>query len=68
MKKIGAVTVLYKSSSVIDAFFNCLRSQNHEDYELIVYIIDNNSPDDSLLLSKKCAENFPFKIEFIENN
>jgi len=67
MKKIGAVTVLYKSSSVIDAFFNCLRSQNHEDYELIVYIIDNNSPDDSLLLSKKCAENFPFKIEFIEN-
>lgn len=40
MNKIGFVTVLYNSESVLDGFFKSLSNQKNQDY--IVYMIDNS--------------------------
>lgn len=53
MAKIGIVTVLYNSSSVLEDFFKTLSQQTLKDF--VLYIIDNKSPDDSLSKSKELA-------------
>ena len=46
MEKIGVVTVLFNSANVIKPFLECVISQQHTKFNL--YIIDNNSQDNSL--------------------
>lgn len=65
-EKIGIVTVLYKSDTVLEDFFYTLNQQSYDN--LILYIIDNNSPDKSLELCKTLAENVFFGTKFIENS
>lgn len=45
MSKLGIVTVLYKSESVLEEFFLSVGIQNFKDYTL--YIIDNSPTDES---------------------
>lgn len=63
--KIGIVTVLYNSESVIEDFFKSLDIQTFKDF--ILYVIDNNSPDFSLKKSKDFSQTVSFKTNFIEN-
>jgi GT2 family glycosyltransferase len=65
-EKIGIVTVLYNSGTVLDDFFNTLNTQIYDNF--ILYIIDNKSPDNSLLKSKELAQQVWFETKFIENN
>jgi len=65
-EKIGIVTVLYKSETVLDDFFKTLNEQDYKNF--ILYIIDNKSPDNSLYKSKELASHVWFKTKFIENN
>jgi GT2 family glycosyltransferase len=55
MTKLGIVTVLYNSESVIDDFFQSIDNQSYKD--IILYLVDNspnNTMDDKLvLLSRK---------------
>ena len=48
--KIGIVTVLYNSEKVLQDFFISLNTQTYKNF--ILYVIDNNSPDNSLV----CAQ------------
>ncbi len=52
--KIGIVTVLYNCESVLEGFFESLNSQKYKNLKL--YIIDNNSSDGGLELSRRLAE------------
>ena len=56
MNKIGIVTVLYNSESVLDDFFRTLNEQTYRDFSL--YVVDNCSTDAgverALELSKHC--------------
>lgn len=56
--KIGIVTVTFNSSSVLDDFFTSIEQQDYSDFNL--YIIDNNSLDDTL--SKVEGWNFKSKV------
>ena len=40
-KKIGIVTVLYNSESVLDDFFRTLNEQTYRNF--VLYLVDNNS-------------------------
>ena len=68
MAKIGIVTVLYKSSSVLEDYFLSLSEQTYKDF--ILYIVDNKSPDDSLEKSKILSAEYvdSFKSIIIEND
>lgn len=44
--KVGVVTVTFNSSKVISEFLESLRAQTYDNY--ILYIVDNNSSDDTL--------------------
>ncbi len=50
-EKIGIVTVLYNSESVLSEFFETLNRQTYKNF--VLYVVDNLSPDGSLDLSKK---------------
>lgn len=63
-KKIGIVTVMYKSAGVLEGFFKSLRDSEYRN--LVVYIIDNKSPDDSLKIAKELAPNYDFQTVIIE--
>jgi len=65
-EKIGIVTVLYKSETVLEDFFRTLNEQSYKNF--ILYIIDNKSPDNSLNKSKELARHTWFETKFIENN
>jgi len=65
-KKIGIVTVLYKSETVLEDFFRTLNEQSYRNFTL--YVVDNKSPDNSLDKSKEFAKSAWFKTKFIENN
>lgn len=65
-RKIGIVTVLYNSESVLDEFFETLSTQTYEDF--ILYLVDNLSPDGSLELSKKLSYCYDFATVIIEND
>lgn len=68
MAKIGIVTVLYNSASVLEDYFKTISEQTYKDF--ILYVIDNKSPDDSLSLSYKYAEQYKdkYKTVIIEND
>lgn len=57
-KKIGIVTVLYKSAPVLPDFYKSLNNQTYQDFTL--YVIDNNSPDNSLQVAKELSEKAGF--------
>jgi len=65
-EKIGIVTVLYKSETVLEDFFRTLNEQSYKNF--ILYIIDNKSPDNSLNKSKELAKHMWFETKFIEND
>ena len=65
-RKIGIVTVLYNSETVLTEFFETLAKQTYENF--ILYVVDNLSPDRSLEVSKKLAEYHQFKTVIIEND
>ena len=58
--KIGVVTVTYNSSLVLEDFFSSIENQDFLDFHL--YIIDNNSKDNTL--SKINKWNFSTKTIF----
>lgn len=68
MAKIGIVTVLYNSASVLEDYFKTLSEQTYKDF--VLYVIDNKSPDISLALSYKYAEQYKdfYKTVIIEND
>lgn len=64
-KTVGIVTVLYNSRKMLHDFFQSLNGQSYKDF--ILYVIDNNSTDDSLSLSRELSFNVSFKVIIIEN-
>lgn len=56
---IGIVTVLYNSSKVLVDFFQSLEEQTYRDF--VLYVVDNNSPDDSLLIANQLSKEVSFK-------
>lgn len=64
--KIGIVTVLYNSETVLEEFFKTLNNQTYKNFTL--YVIDNQSPDGSLALSKKLASEYDFETVIIAND
>ncbi|WP_175620847.1 glycosyltransferase family 2 protein [Chryseobacterium schmidteae] len=64
-RKIGIVTVLYNSESVLEEFFETLNKQTYKNF--ILYVIDNLSPDNSLFLSEKLAAEYKFETVIIKN-
>ena len=48
MDKIGLVTVTYNSADFLRSFLDCVWKQTHSN--LILYVIDNESVDDTLLM------------------
>jgi len=61
-KKIGIVTVLYNSESVLEDFFNTLNEQTYKNF--VLYVIDNKSTDNSLALARSLSEKVFFKTVF----
>ena len=54
MEKIGIVTVLFNSANVIKPFLECVLLQKYTEFNL--YIIDNNSQDNSLEIASGCID------------
>ncbi len=65
-RKIGIVTVLYNSETVLEEFFETLNNQTYKNF--ILYVVDNLSPDNSLGLSRKLASEYQFETVIIANN
>ncbi|MCD7962947.1 MAG: glycosyltransferase family 2 protein [Rikenellaceae bacterium] len=65
MSKIGIVTVLYNSETVLTEFFETLNVQTFTDFTL--YVVDNKSPDNSLELTKSLSSKMDFRTVVIEN-
>jgi GT2 family glycosyltransferase len=64
--KIGIVTVLYKSESVLPEFFESLEAQTYKNF--ILYIVDNKSPDNSLAISEAFKTKSTFETVVIAND
>lgn len=64
--KIGIVTVLYKSESVLHEFFESLEAQTYKNF--ILYIVDNKSPDNSLAISEAFKIKSTFETVVIAND
>ena len=62
MDKIGLVTISYNSADVLPPFLDCVWKQTHEN--LILYVIDNASTDNTLSILTKT--NDP-RLVFIKN-
>jgi len=62
---IGIVTVLYNSETVLTDYFTSLNNQTYRDF--ILYVVDNKSPDSSLILAKTLSETASFRTVIIEN-
>lgn len=65
-RKIGIVTVLYNSETVLEEFFDTLSKQTYTNF--ILYVVDNLSPDQSLVLSEKLAKKYEFETVIIAND
>jgi GT2 family glycosyltransferase len=63
---IGVVTVLYNSSTVLNEFFSSLNLQTYTN--LIVYVIDNKSQDNSLQMTRELAQGCKFNTVIIEHD
>lgn len=64
--KIGIVTVLFKSETVLADFFSSLKIQTYQNF--VLYIVDNKSPDNSLNIAKQLAGKNSFQTFIIEND
>lgn len=62
--KIGIVTVLYKSSSVLEEFFATLQIQEYKNF--VLYAVNNASPDDSVELVNKYSKDCDFETKLID--
>ena len=62
MEKIGLVTITYNSADVIRGFLESTFSQTFQNF--IIYIIDNNSQDNTIEILK---ENTDSRIELVKN-
>ena len=62
MSKLGIVTVLYNSESVLPDFFEGLSCQTYQNF--ILYIVDNSSPDNSLDIAEQLSKTVSFKCKF----
>lgn len=60
---IGVVTVLYNSASVLEEYFMSLDGQTYRDF--IVYVVDNNSPDNSLSIVQTLSGKVSFRTVII---
>ena len=63
MDKIGLVTITYNSADVLQPFLDCVWQQSHNN--LVLYIIDNDSEDDTHLILEK--EN-DVRLQIINNS
>lgn len=63
MAKIGIVTVLYNSESVLEDFFKTLNEQTYKDF--VLYLVDNNSKDNGVELGKKLENNVSFECKWL---
>ncbi|MEZ6993185.1 MULTISPECIES: glycosyltransferase family 2 protein [Aeromonas] len=63
--KLGLVTVLYNTPSVLPDFFKSLSCQNYKNYTL--YVVDNSSTSESLDLAKSLSEQYAVSTIFIDN-
>jgi GT2 family glycosyltransferase len=61
--KIGIVTVLYNSEKVLKDFFESLSRQTYKN--IVLYVIDNKSPDKSLNIAKSLAERIDTEVRII---
>lgn len=65
MAKIGIVTVTYNSGEVLDEFMESILKQNHNDW--ILYVVDNDSKDNTLKVLAKYPDGRVVLIENKEN-
>ena len=63
-RKIGIVTVMYNSAGVLEGFFDSLERSTYRNF--VVYAIDNQSPDDSLILAREHSARTSFPTVIIE--
>ena len=63
--RIGIVTVLYNSYDVLAEYYESLNIQIYKNF--ILYVIDNNSPDNSLNQSKQLLKQVDYEYLIIEN-
>jgi GT2 family glycosyltransferase len=63
--RIGIVTVLYNSEDVLSEYYHSLNIQSYKNF--ILYVVDNNSPDNSLKHSQSLLKLVNFKYLIIEN-
>lgn len=66
MSKIGIVTVLYNSETVLKEYFESLEKQSFKDFTL--YIIDNKSTDNSLQVVRSLSKEVSFKCVIFQEN
>lgn len=62
MDKIGIVTITYNSADVIRSFLESIFSQTFQNF--VIYIIDNNSQDDTLEILKEYMQS---KVKIVKN-
>ena len=63
MNKIGLVTITYNSADVLQPFLDCVWQQTHSN--LVLYIIDNASKDDTHLILEKENDS---RLQIINNS
>ncbi|MDA9808152.1 glycosyltransferase family 2 protein [Flavobacteriales bacterium] len=63
MDKIGLVTITYNSADVLQPFLDCVWQQTHNN--LVLYIIDNASEDDTHLILEKENDS---RLQIINNS
>ena len=63
MDKIGLVTITYNSADVLQPFLDCVWQQTH--INLVLYIIDNASEDDTHLILEKENDS---RLQIINNS
>lgn len=65
MKKVGLVTVLFNSPSVLPDFYSSVEKQNYQNKHL--YIVDNSTNQDSFNLTQEILLETDIKYTYINN-
>ena len=65
MDKIGLVTITYNSSDVLKPFLDSVWNQTHKNFML--YVIDNNSFDDTIEVLEESIDNRLVIIKNFQN-
>jgi len=63
MDKIGIVTITFNSTDVLQSFLECIWRQTHQN--LVLYVIDNNSADDTIGILEKSTDS---RLVIIKNH